>query len=237
MSGKLIGVGLGPGDPDLMTLKAAKEIARARVLAYPALPGTTSMARSIAAQHISPDAREITLEIPMTTARGPAQEAYDRGAEAIARALETGEDVVFLCEGDPFFYGSFMYVHARLADRFETEIVPGVSSLNAVAAQTRAPLTARNDVLTVLPGPLPDDVLRARIEDADSLAIMKVGRHLGRIRALIESLGLAEQTRYVERATLPDERQMPLADAPDPAPYFSMILIAKGADPWLKTPS
>lgn len=237
MTGRLIGVGLGPGDPDLMTLKAARAIAAAPVVAYPALPGTDSFARRIAADLIAPSAHEIVIEVPMTKAREPAQTAYDLGADRIANALEAGQDVAVLCEGDPFFYGSFMYLHARLAGRYLTEVVPGVTSVSAAAAQAQLPLVARNEAFATVPAPLPDETIRERISKADSIAILKVGRHLGRVRSLLASLDLLDRARYVERATLGNERILPLAEAPDPAPYFSLILVTKGADPWLKTQS
>lgn len=233
MTGRLIGVGLGPGDPDLMTLKAARAIGSADVIAYPALPGTDSFARSIAADLIRPDTHEIVIEVPMTKAREPAQAAYDLGAERIAEALESGRDVAVLCEGDPFFYGSFMYLHARLADRFPVEVIPGITSVSAGTARAAAPLTARNEVLTVLPGPLDSDTLASRIEAADSVVIMKVGRHLARIRHVLDAQGLSDRAVYIERATLGVERILPLSEAPDPAPYFSLILVTKGSDPWL----
>jgi len=144
--------------------------------------------------------------------------------------LEAGQDVVCLCEGDPFFYGSFMYIFARLADRFDVQVVPGVTSVTACAAVARMPLAARNERLTVLPGPLPEAELRDRIAGAESVVIMKVGRHLA---GVIDALGLMEAAVYVERATLPTQVVLPLADAPEKAPYFSMILLTKGADPWL----
>ena len=231
MTGRLYGIGLGPGDPELMTLKAARLIGAAEVVAYPALAGAASFARSIAASLIAEGAREIVIDIPMTTAREPAQAAYDLAAAAIADELESGRDVVCLCEGDPFFYGSFMYLFARLADRFEVEVVPGVTSVTACAARAGMPLAARNERLTVLPGPLPEAELRARIDGAESVAILKVGRHLSKIRAVIDGLGLSARAVYVERASLPDEVVCPLAEAPEAAPYFSMIL--KGTDPWL----
>lgn len=233
MAGKLYGVGLGPGDPELMTLRAHRLISQAEVVAYPALAGSDSFARSIAAGIIRAGAREIVMDVPMTAARAPAQAAYDRGATEIAGALEAGEDVVCLCEGDPFFYGSFMYLFARLAGRFEVEVVPGVTSVTACAARAGMPLAARNERLTVLPGPLPEAELRARIEGAESVAILKVGRHLGKIRGVIDDLGLTGQAVYVERASLPEEVVCRLAEAPETAPYFSMILLTKGADPWL----
>jgi precorrin-2/cobalt-factor-2 C20-methyltransferase len=233
MTGTLYGVGLGPGAPDLVTLRAARLIANATVIAYPTLAGAPSFARSIAADLIRADAAEIAMDVPMTPDRSPAQTAYDKGAAQIAEALDAGRDVICLCEGDPFFYGSFMYLYARLADRYRVEVVPGVTSVTACAARAGLPLAARNERLTILPGPLPEAELRARIEGAESVVIMKVGRHFAKIRAVIETLGLTASAVYVERATLPDEVVLPLADAPDTAPYFSMILLNKGNDPWL----
>lgn len=232
-SGTLYGVGLGPGDPELITLKSARLIAAAPVIAYPTLAGGESFARAIAADLIREDARELRIDIPMTTDRAPAQKAYDASAAEISDVLRAGENVVCLCEGDPFFYGSFMYLFARLSGDFPTEIVPGVTSVTACAARAGRPLVARNERLTVLPGPLSEDELRLRIEGAESVAIMKVGRHLPKIIRVIETLGYLEQAVYVERASLPDERVLPLSDAPEAAPYFSMILLTKGADPWL----
>lgn len=233
MTGRLYGVGLGPGDPDLLTLKAARLISGAGVIAYPALAGGESFARSIAAGLIPEGCREIVMDVPMTVERGPAQAAYDTGAAEISAVLDGGDDVVCLCEGDPFFYGSFMYLFARLADRYEVEVVPGVTSVSACAARAGRPLVARNERLTVLPGPLPEVALRERIGGAEAVAIMKVGRHMSKIRGVIDDLGLLDRAVYVQRVGLPDEVVVPLADAPEDAPYFSMILMNKGDDPWL----
>lgn len=233
MTGVLYGVGLGPGAPDLITLRAARLIEAAGVVVYPTLAGAASFARAIAADLIASDATEIIMDVPMSVERGPAQAAYDKGAAEIAAALDAGQDVVCLCEGDPFFYGSFMYLFARLSGKYRVEVVPGVTSVTACAARAGMPLAARNERLTVLPGPLPEDELRARIEGAESVVIMKVGRHLAKIRGVIETLGLTDDAVYIERATLPEEVVLPLADAPEKAPYFSMILLTKGADPWL----
>ena len=232
-TGTLYGIGLGPGAPDLLTLRAARLIEGAAVIAYPALAGGESLARAIAADLIPAGAREIVIDLPMNTDRAPAQAAYDQGAADIAAALDTGEDVITLCEGDPLFYGSSMYLLARLRDRYPVRIVPGVTSLTACAAVAALPLAARNDSVTILPGPLPDDALSARLDQSDTVILMKVGRHLPRLRALIAAAGHLERAVYVERATLGQERILPLAEAPSEAPYFSMILIAKGADPWL----
>jgi precorrin-2/cobalt-factor-2 C20-methyltransferase len=236
MSGTLYGIGVGPGDPELMTLRAHRLIAAARVVAYPAPDSGESLARRIAAEAIAPDAEEIPMIVPMRADRFPAQEVYAESAGRIAARLEAGTDVAVLCEGDPFFYGSFMYLFARLADCFPVEIVPGVTSLTACAAALKRPLTARNDVLTVLPGTLDDAALRPRIAAADAVAIMKVGHHLPRLRALIDAMGLTSRAGYVARASLEDAQTTPLAAAPETAPYFSMILIPKGDDPWLAPP-
>jgi precorrin-2/cobalt-factor-2 C20-methyltransferase len=233
MTGTLYGIGVGPGDPELMTLKAHRLISAARVVAYPAPDTGDSFARRIAAAIIRAEAEEIPMVVPMRADRFPAQLVYAEAAAKIAAHLDAGTDVAVLCEGDPFFYGSFMYLFGRLADRFQVEIVPGVASLTACAAALKRPLTARNDVLTVLPGPLPDTELRQRIEAAQAIAIMKVGRHLPRIRVLLDAMGLTGNSGYIERASLATQLVSPLADAPDEAPYFSMILIYKGDDPWL----
>ena len=233
MSGVLYGVGVGPGAADLMTLRAARLIGQAQVIAYPTLAGAESFARAIAADLIPAGVTEIVMDVPMSVDRAPAQAAYDAGAARIAAELDAGRDVVCLCEGDPFFYGSFMYLFARLSGRFRVEVVPGVTSIAACAAVAGRPLVARNERLTVLPGPLPEAELRDRIAGAESVAIMKVGRHLGKIRAVIDGLGLTDRAVYVERASLPEQVVRPLAEAPEAAPYFSMILLTKGADPWL----
>ncbi|MCA8879948.1 MAG: precorrin-2 C(20)-methyltransferase [Rhodobacteraceae bacterium] len=232
-TGILYGVGIGPGDPDLITRKAARLIESAAIIAYPTLAGAASFARSIVAGLIGPGTCEIVIDLPMLTEREPAQAAYDAGAARIAAELTAGRDVVVLCEGDPLFYGSFMYLHARLAGRFRVEVVPGVTSITACAARAGLPLAARNQAVTVVPGPLPDDVLRQHIRSADALVLMKVGRHLGRVRALLEAEGLADRAVYVARATLDGEECLPLRAAPEAAPYFSMILVPKEADPWL----
>jgi precorrin-2/cobalt-factor-2 C20-methyltransferase len=234
MTGTLYGVGLGPGAPDLMTLRAHRMISGARLIAYPAPDSGESFARSIAADSLPADAVEIPMVVPMRVERFPAQEVYAEAATKIAAHLDTGTDVVVLCEGDPFFYGSFMYLFARLSEAYAVEIVPGVSSLAGCAAALQKPLVARNDVLTVLPGPLPDDELRARIDASDAVAIMKVGRHLPRLKALLADMSLLECAGYVERASLENQRVLPLSGADETAPYFSMNLISKGSDPWLR---
>lgn len=233
MSGTVYGIGVGPGDPELMTLKGARLLAACPVVAYPAPDTGDSLARAIAAPHLPDPCTEIVIRVPMVAERFPAQEVYDRAAAEIGEHLRTGQDVAVLCEGDPFFYGSFMYLFARLAADWPVEIVPGISSLTACAAALDAPLAARNDVLAVLPAPLSDDVLAARLDACDAAAIIKVGRHFERIRDLLRTLGLADSARYIERATL-DRQHIAALDevGADDAPYFSMILIHKRGAAW-----
>ncbi|GAB4348473.1 MAG: precorrin-2 C(20)-methyltransferase [Oricola sp.] len=234
MTGTLYGLGVGPGDPELLTLKAHRILKESPVVAYPAPDSGESLARSIVAGFLSPYQLEVPIVIPMRTERFPAAEIYDRASEEIAAHLEAGRDVAVICEGDPFFYGTFMYLFERLAGRYPCEIVPGVSSVMASAAALKRPLAARNDVLTVIPGPLPDSEIEALIERAGAVAIMKVGRHFARIRALIERLGLTDRAGYCERVSLAEERVMPLSAVPgDTAPYFSTILIYKGGEAWI----
>lgn len=230
--GTLYGVGTGPGDPQLVTRIAWSLIESAKVIAYPAPDDGVSFARSIVADAISADAIEIPMVVPMRSGRMPAQSIYDQGAEAIKTHLDAGRDVIVLCEGDPLFYGSFMYLLARLRD-YDIEIIPGITSMTACAAAEAHPLVARNDILTVLPAPLDDATLEAGIKSAEAVVIMKVGRHLPRIRSLFDRLGYGETARYVSHASLPYQNCHKLSDAPDDAPYFSMIILYKGDDPWL----
>ncbi|MEX6507417.1 precorrin-2 C(20)-methyltransferase [Jiella sp. M17.18] len=230
-TGTLTGLGVGPGDPELLTLKALRLLKAAPVVAYPAPEGGDSFARAIVADFLSPEQEEIAIEMPMRVERFPAAEVYDAAAAKIAARLDAGRDVAVLCEGDPFFYGSFMYLFDRLADRYPAEIVPGVASVTAAAAAAKRPLTARNDVLTVIPGPLDDNELAERITAAQSFAIMKLGRHFGRVKALLERLGLSDACAYCERVSLPEERVLPLAAVSGDAPYFSMILGYRGDEP------
>jgi len=231
--GTLYGIGLGPGNSELITVKAWRLLSTVEVIAYPKPPNGESFARKIAAPFIPEDATEIALTVPMAKARGPAQKAYDEGAQIIANLLDKGKHVAFICNGDPFLYSTFMYLHERLKERFEIEIIPGVTSLTATAAATRRPLAARNEILKVLPAPLDDETLRREIASGDSIVINKVGKHFGRIRALIESMGLTEKTQVVENATTEFEVARPLSQIREnDQPYFSTMIIYKGKEDW-----
>ncbi len=233
MTGIVYGIGVGPGDPELLTLKAARLIRSADLIAYPAPEEGPSFARQIAAPHVPAGTEELAIRMNIGDGRFPKDDVYDAAAQAIAQAVASGKQVTVLCEGDPFFYGSFMYLFARLADRCRVEVVPGVSSLMACATATRSALAARNDVLTIIPAPLPEEDLRLRLAQIEAAAIIKVGRHFAKVRKVLTELKLADRTRYVEHATLPSERVLPLDAVPaDAVPYFSMLLVHRRGDAW-----
>jgi len=233
-SGRLYGVGLGPGDPELITLKAARLIGAADVVAYHSGTHGRSIARSIAAGLLPAGVIEEALVYPVTTGdtqhpngyRGALKDFYDESAERLARHLTAGRTVVVLCEGDPMFYGSYMYLHDRLSGRFGTEVVPGVTSVSAAAAAAGAPLVRHEDVLTILPGTLPTPELARRLADTQGAAIMKLGRTFPAVREALAQAGRLDEARYVERASTAGQRVVPVADV-DPAavPYFSIIIV------------
>ncbi len=231
--GILYGLGVGPGDPELMTVKAWRILSLAPVVAYPKPATGESLARRIAAPFIPEGTTELPFAVPMREEREPARDAYDVAASEIATHLGDGRDVALLCEGDPFFYGSFMYLFERLAERHTVVVVPGVTSLTASAAALGRPLAARNDVLKVVPAPLDEARLAVEVDGADSLAIIKVGRHFEKVRRVLRSLNLSARASIVESATGDNQKITPLDDIPDgERPYFSTILLYKGGEKW-----
>ena len=232
-AGIFYGLGVGPGDPELMTVKAWRILSTVPVIVYLTADGKHSTARDIAKPFLPEDATEIAIDMPMRTEREPAQAAYDEGAARITAELKAGRDVAMLCEGDPFFYGSFMYLFARLADRFKTVVVPGVTSMTAAAARIGRPLAARNDVIKVLPATLAEAKLRHELATASSAAIIKVGRHYPMVRRVLTELSLNEKAVIIENATRETEKIALLKDViADSLPYFSTILVYAGGEAW-----
>lgn len=230
MTGTLYGLGVGPGDPELVTVKAVRLVRACPVLAYPAPEHGDSLARAIMAPHLPGGQIEIAIRMPLSAARFPAAEVYDAAAAAIGEHLRAGRDVAVLCLGDPLLWGSFIYLLGRLAARSRVEIVPGVASPMAAASALHLPLAARDDALTILPATLPDARLEQALRDAESVAIIKLGRHFGRVRALLDRLGLGVDARYIEHATMDSQRVLPVRDVdPDRVPYFSLIIVRRGA--------
>jgi precorrin-2/cobalt-factor-2 C20-methyltransferase len=232
-SGRLFGVGVGPGDPELMTLKAARVLAQAPVVAWFAKAGRAGHARTIAERHIAPAAEQLPLTYPFTTEqevgadyRSGMAAFYDESAAALAARLDAGSDVAVLCEGDPFLYGSFMYLHDRLAGRFETEVVAGVTAMSGCWSRAGLAMTRGDDSLAVLSATLPEERLAERLRDAEAVVVMKLGRHLAKVRRALGAAGLLQRAVYVEKGAMAGERILPLAEKrDDEAPYFSLVLV------------
>ncbi len=229
--GRLYGLGIGPGDPELLTLKAHRILTTVPVIAYPTMENGKVLARAIVAGFIRPDQIEIPMPLPFSVERS-SQPYYDIAAEKIAEHLTAGRDVAVLCEGEPMLYGSFMYLFQRLAGRFPTEVVPGISSTMASAAMLGAPITFRNDVLSIMPATLDAETLRDRLAVVDAAVIIKLGRHFAKVRTILDELGLLDRALYIERATQPTQRIVAIAEV-DPAevPYWSLILIPSQTQP------
>lgn len=224
--GRLYGIGVGPGDPELLTLKALRLLQAAPVVAYQSASDRDSVARGIVAPYLTGNQIEVPFHLPRALEPEKAESIYDKEVEPIGEHLAAGKDVVVLCEGDPFFYGSFMYVFTRLSDKYETQVVPGVSSIMACPVALGVPFTYYNDILTILPAPLPAEVLTTQLLTTNAAAIMKLGRHFPKVRDILHQLGLASRARYIERATTTQQRIIPLDEVdPNQVPYFSMIVI------------
>ncbi|WP_457797524.1 precorrin-2 C(20)-methyltransferase [Methylocystis sp. S23] len=232
--GALIGVGLGPGDPELVTVKAARLIGEARIVAYFGKRGRPSNARRIAERYFTPSCEEMPLLYPVTTEL-PFDEPdyvsalagfYEESAQRLGAALEQGRDVALLCEGDPLLYGSFMHMFTRLDGRFRVEICAGVSGMSGCFAAARQPMTWGDDVLTVLPATLDEDTLAERLKTTDAAVVMKLGGNFPKLRRAMTRAGVISRAIYVERGTMSGEKIMRLAEKQDDvAPYFSMALV------------
>ena len=233
---RLFGLGLGPGDPDYMTVRARKVLESADRLVHFCKRGRRGNARTIADAVVGPNPdREIALVYPVTT-EIPADHAdyaaalnpfYEEAAVRLLAEVEAGRVVAVLCEGDPFFYGSFMHLWWRLKDRIPIEVVPAVTAMSGAWTRAGAPITWGDDVLTVVPGTLPEAELTRRLSGTDAAVVMKLGRNLPKVRAVLKSIGLLERAIYVERATMAEEKIVPLLEVPEgfDAPYFSLIIV------------
>jgi precorrin-2 C20-methyltransferase/precorrin-3B C17-methyltransferase len=232
-AGRLFGVGVGPGDPELLTIKAQKAIVAAAVIAYPSAAHGRSVARRIAAPYLRDDHVELPLRYPVTTEttdhpggyEGAVTGFYDEAAGQVAAHLDAGRDVAILCAGDPLMYGSYMYLHERLAPRYETTVIPGVPSFCAAAAATGTPLVKRDDVLTVIPGTLAPEELEARLRGTEAAVVLKLGRTFEKVREAARRAGTAERGIYVERASSEAERTAPLQEVEGDVPYMSLVLV------------
>lgn len=234
MTGRLIGIGVGPGDPGLVTLNAIAALGQADVVAHFAKMGNTSNARTIVAQHLKPEIEELPLHYPVTTEIPRADAAYrealhsfyDESAAKIAGQLNAGRVVAVIAEGDPLFYGSYMHLHVRLSPHYPTEVVAGVTGMSGCWSAIGTPMVQGDDVFTVLPGTLPEYELERRLADADAAVVMKIGRHLAKVRRALDRAGRLDRAIYVERGTMTNAAVMKLTDKLDmEAPYFAMVLV------------
>jgi precorrin-2/cobalt-factor-2 C20-methyltransferase len=232
--GKLIGVGVGPGDPNLLTLKAVHALQRAEVVAHFAKAGNASNARAIAAQFLRPDVTELPLLYPITTEkptsdceyRAAIQGFFDDAASAIAAHLSAGRSVAVLSEGDPLFFGSYMHLHVRLMKRYPTDVIPGVTAMSGCWCAAGLPIAQGDDVLTVMPATLGEAELIRRFRQNDPTVVMKVGRNLSKVRRALAAADRLNQATYVERGTMEQEQLMPLTEKRDDvAPYFAIVLV------------
>lgn len=232
MSGILYLIGTGPGDPELLTLKAARVLSALDGVAYPQKPGAASQSLTIAKAHLSDQVEHLAFDVPMAVDRGPAQAAYDAMAEMLAPKLAAGQNIGYLCEGDPLFYGSAMYLLHRLPEA-KIEIIPGITSLTAAAAQIKRPLAARNERLKILPAPMESEQLETELAASEAVALIKIGRHFDRVRQALSNTGHADSAMVIEYATRAEQKITKLADYPaGERPYFSIILSYKGDEAW-----
>lgn len=231
--GRIVCAGLGPGDPELMSVRADRAIRGARHLAFFRKKGRAGQARSIVKGMLRDDVVEYPMEYPVTTElrfdspeyRDVMVHFYADWTDRLAKLAET-ETVVVLCEGDPLFYGSFMHLHTRLQGRAEVEVIPAIPGMVGCWNALDTPFTWGDDTLTVLMGTLPEDDLVDHIERSDALVVMKTGRNLPRIRRALMRAGRLEDAWLVEKGTMPTERIARLADvADDDCPYFAIVLV------------
>ena len=232
--GTLYGVGVGPGDPELMSLKAARILKSAPVIAYFAKKGSTSNARRSVDGQLNPNAELVRLDYPFTTElretdpcyRDALIAFYDASAAMLAAKLDDGQDVAVICAGDPFFYGSYSHLHERLAVTHHCEVIPGVTAMSGCWTSASIPMTCGNEMLAVLSGTMDADALAERLAACEAAVIMKVGRNLAKIRQALARTGKLDRAVYVERGTMPEERIVKLAEKPDDtAAYFAMVLV------------
>jgi precorrin-2/cobalt-factor-2 C20-methyltransferase len=232
--GTVYGVGVGPGDPELVTVKAARVLAEAKVVAHFAKRGKLGNALATAQRYLAPGVELMPLVYPYTVELSPRHPSYiqalrsfySESASAIAARLVAGQDVAVLCEGDPLFYGSYMYLHDRLAREHRCVVIPGITSFAGCAAHAGIPLVSTDRIFAIVPGTLPEDELEAKLRCADAAAIIKLGRHFGKVRRVLERLGRLAGATYFEHGTTEHQVMMPLSDKTDEqAIYFSLIIV------------
>ncbi|MFO1047170.1 MAG: precorrin-2 C(20)-methyltransferase [Geminicoccaceae bacterium] len=226
--GRLIGLGVGPGDPELMTVKGVRALEAAQAIAFIAAAGRASRSREIAAAYLRPGTRELIAVMPMTQDAEATGRAYSQLATGIVGELGQGHDVVFLCEGDPLLYGSFAHLLPRLGNRFECTVIPGITSITAAAAAAQMPLGLHDEPIALIPATAGPRRLAALLQQSDRAVVMKVGRHLEAVKQALAAAHMAEGAVLVENATQQGQRVRPLSAVTEAqVPYFSLILAGR----------
>jgi precorrin-2/cobalt-factor-2 C20-methyltransferase len=233
-AGTVFGVGVGPGDPELVTVKAASVLAKTRVVAYFAKRGKTGNAFAAAERYLHPESERLPLIYPYTVelaASHPRYIAaldafYTESAALIVEHARAGRDVAVLCEGDPLFYGSYLHLHSRLSPEQRCVVIPGITSFAGCAAGAGIPLVSTDRTFLIVPGTLPEIELEARVRSGDALAIIKLGRNLSKVRRVLERVGRLGEATYFERGTTSEAVVMPLAEKrDDQSIYFALVIV------------
>ncbi len=234
-TGILYGVGVGPGDPELLTLKALRVLQSVPTIYYPACaPGAKSYASKIIQQHVRPDQALKGLLFPMEKDMERLRPIWEESATTMAGDLLAGRDVAFITEGDPFFYSTFVYMDRIMRQRYPQvtiEVIPAVASPMAAAARTGVPLAMADERLAVLPATYDDGFLLRALEDFDTVVLLKVNSVMPKVMTLLEKLGLLDRAVFVERCGAPDERVVTDLRQLDGERlnYLSLVIVKKGA--------
>ncbi|WP_299859418.1 precorrin-2 C(20)-methyltransferase [uncultured Roseobacter sp.] len=232
--GTIYGVGLGPGDPDLMSVRADRLLRNGRHVAFFRKAGRSGQARRIVNGMLHDEVVEFAMEYPVTTEIPVTDPGYNAALSAfytectdhLRKLAEAGEDVVVLCEGDPFFFGSFMHLYTRLKDVVPVEVVPAITGMSGAWTATGQPVTWGDDILTVLMGTLPEDMLTDAMQRSDAVVVMKIGRHFEKVKSALEQAGKLDAAWLVEYASMPNQTVQRLSEAGDKiTPYFSIIVV------------
>ncbi|WP_299677394.1 precorrin-2 C(20)-methyltransferase [uncultured Roseobacter sp.] len=233
-TGIVYGVGLGPGDPELMSVRADRLLRTAKHVAFFRKAGRSGQARRIVDGLLPDDAIEFAMEYPVTTEVPLEDPAYNKMLSSfyaectdhLRKIAQTGEDIVVLCEGDPFFFGSFMHLYTRLKDRLTVEVVPAITGMSGAWTATGQPVTWGDDILTVLMGTLPEATLREAMTRSDALVVMKIGRHIEKVKSALKAAGKFDAAWLIEYASMPQQNVQKLSDAGEKVtPYFSIIVV------------
>ncbi len=226
--GRITGLGVGPGDPELLTVKAVKALEGAQAIAFIAAAGRASRAREIAGRYVRPGTRELIAVVPMTQDSEATGRAYSQLVTGIISELGQGHDVVFLCEGDPLLYGSFAHLLPGLGNRFDCQVIPGITSITAAAAVAQIPLGLHDEPLALIPATVSAERMNGILQQCDRVVVMKVGRHLDKVKEALAAAGMSESAVLVENATLQGQRVRPLSVVlEEQVPYFSLIIAGR----------